>query len=259
ITSASRCTSSEAPCTTSSRSLGSKRTGRLSMQNQPASSSARIAVDLPPPDMPVSRTMRSGGANSLHLVADAARHRRLRDLAREPLLEVLGRVVPLELEQMVARGHLDDGGQVAPRTNRDDQERHLRVEDAVLLLLDAEAVVLDPVVPFDQLHHHLDLLAFAHGRDAEEVLDVDDADAADLHVVLDDLRAAPVDRPSLLLLQVDDVVGHQAMAASDEVQRQLALADSALPQDEHPDADHVDENAVDRRAGGERLLQECLD
>src|SRR5262249_689115 len=162
MTSASRCTSSEAPWTTSSSSLGSNRTGRLSMQNQPASSSARIAVDLPPPDMPVSRTMRSGGANSLHLVADAARHRRLGDLAREPLLEVLGRVVPLELEQMVARGHLDDGGQVAPRTNRDDQERHLRVEDAVLLLLDAEPALPHPLPPPPHPHHHPPLLPLPH-------------------------------------------------------------------------------------------------
>src|SRR5262249_26034223 len=157
-TSASRCTSSEAPCTTSSSSLGRSSTGRLSMQNQPASSSARIAVDFPPPDMPVSRTMRRGGANSLHLVADAARHRRLGDLAREMLWESLGRVVPLQLEQVVARSHLDDVGQVASGPYRHHQERHLHVEDAVLLLLDAEPIVLDPVVPLDQLHHHLDLL-----------------------------------------------------------------------------------------------------
>src|SRR5216684_3706894 len=252
MTSASRCTSSDAPCTTSSSSLGTSSTGRLSMQNQPASSSALIAVDLPPPDMPVSSTMRSGGANSLHLVADAARHRRLGDLARELLLEVLGRVVPLQLEQVVAGGDLDDGGQVAAGAHRHHEQRHLGVEHAVLLPLDAQAVVLDAVVP-------LDLLAVAHRRHAEQVLDVDDADPSDLHVVLDDVRAAPVHRAALLLLQVDDVVRDQAVAARHQVERQLALADAALPQDEDPDADHVDEDAVHRGAGGERLLQELLD
>src|SRR5438477_5441004 len=185
MTSASRCSSSEAPCRTRSSSLGSSNTGRLSMQNQPASSSALMAVDLPPPDMPVSRTMRSRDGNSLHLVADAAGHRRLGDLARQLLLEVLRRMMTLQLEQMVARGDFHDGGEVAAGTHRDDEQRHLGVQDAVLLLLDAQAVVLHAVVPFDQLHHHLHLLPIANGGDAEQILDVDDADSADLHVVLD--------------------------------------------------------------------------
>src|SRR5437868_5960605 len=258
ITSASRCSSSDAPCTTRSSSLGTSSTGRLSMQNQPASSSALMAVDLPPPDMPVSSTMRRREGNSLHLVADAAGHGRLGDLARQLFLEVLRRVVALQLEQVVARGHLDDGGEVASGAHGNDEQRHFRVEDAVLLLLDAETIVLDAVVPLDQLDDHLDLLAIAHGRDAEQVLDVDDPDAADLHVVLDDLRAASVDRPALPLLQVDDVVGDEAVAARDQVQRQLALPDSALPQDEHADAHDVDQDAVHRGAGGERLLQELL-
>src|SRR5712692_9511660 len=199
--------------TSSSSSLGPSSTGRLSRQNQPASSSARIAVDLPPPDMPVSSTMRSGGANSLHLVADTPCHRGLGDLARELLLEVLGRVVPLQREQVVAGGDLDDGGQVAAGAHRHDEQRHLGVEHAVLLLLDAQAVVLDAIVPLDQLHHHLDLLAVAYRRHAEQVLDVDDADPADLHVVLVVFQAAPVHRAALLLLQVDDVVRDQAVAA----------------------------------------------
>src|SRR5438105_4244827 len=135
----------------------------------------------------------------LDLVADPAGQRGLRDLARELLLELLGGVMALQLEQVVARRHLDDGGQVAAGAHRDHEQRYLDVEDGVLLLLDAEPVVLDLVVPLDQLHHHLHLLALAHGGHAEEVLDVDDADPADLHVVLDDLRSAPVDGATLLL------------------------------------------------------------
>src|SRR6202171_4055976 len=270
-TMASRCTSSLVPWLTSSSSFGSSITGRLSMQKNPRSSSALVAVDFPAPDNPVTTTMRCvsaprfGGlfsgtsATSLHLVADPPGERGLRDLLGELFLELLRRVVPLEFQQVVARGHLDDGGQVAPRPHRDDEERHLHVEHGVLLLLDAEPVVLDLVVPLHQLHHHLHLLPLAHGADAEEVLDVDDADSPDLHVVLDDLRAAPVDAAALLALQIDDVVGHQSVAARDEVERQLALADAALAQDEHAHADDVDEHAVHRGRGGERLLEELLD
>jgi len=48
-------------------------------------------------------------------------------------------------------------------------------------------------------------------------------------VVLDDVgsRFRTPSRPALL--QVDDVVGDQAVAARDQVERQLALADAALP------------------------------
>ena len=78
-------------------------------------------------------------------------------------------------------------------------------------------------------------------------------------MVLDDVGAAAVDGSALLLLQVDDIVRDEPMTARHQVQRQLALSNPALPQDEHADADHVDENAVHRRAGRERLLQELLD
>jgi len=77
--------------------------------------------------------------------------------------------------------------------------------------------------------------------------------------VLDDLGAAAIDGAALPALEIDDVVGHQAVAARHQIQRQLALADAALAQDEHAHADHVDQDPVDRGAGGERLLQELLD
>ena len=46
--------------------------------------------------------------------------------------------------------------------------------------------------------------------------------------------------------QLDRVVGHQAMAADDEVERALALADAALADDEHAEAEDVHQDAVDR-------------
>ena len=83
-------------------------------------------------------------------------------------------------------------------------------------------------VPLDELDDELDLLAVAHRGDAEQVLDVDDAEAADLHVVLDDVAARPDDRLRGLALHVDDVVGDEPVAAHDEVERDLALADARL-------------------------------
>ena len=93
-------------------------------------------------------------------------------------------------------------------------------------LLDAEPVVLLLFVPLDELDDELDLLGVAHRRDTEQVLDVDDAEAANLHVVLDDLGAAAVDHVGRPLADLDDVVGDEAMAAQHQVERRLALADA---------------------------------
>ena len=40
------------------------------------------------------------------------------------------------------------------------------------------------------------------------------------------------------------IVGHQALAAADQFERELAFADAGLPRDEHPDPEHVHQHAV---------------
>ena len=152
----------------------------------------------------------------------------------------------LQLEQVVAGGDLDDGRHVAAGAHRHDEHRDLDVEDPELLLLHAEPIVLDVRVPLDELEHDLDLLPLADGRDAEEVLDVDDPEPADLHVVLDDLGPGAEHRLGRLPLHVDDVVGDEAVAAHDEVERDLALADAGLAEQQDADPEDVEQHAVHR-------------
>src|SRR5256885_10020083 len=52
----------------------------------------------------------------------SARHGGGCDLPRELVLEVPRRVVALELEQVVAGGHLDDGGEVAAGPHGEDRK-----------------------------------------------------------------------------------------------------------------------------------------
>ncbi len=54
---------------------------------------------------------------------------------------------------------------------------------------------------------------------------------------------------------LDDVVGHQAVAAFDEVQGAFALADAAAAGEQQPHAVDVDQGAVDLGLGREDLLQ----
>jgi hypothetical protein len=69
-------------------------------------------------------------------------------------------------------------------------------------------------------------------------------------------RAAALDGLGPDLLQLDHVVGDQAVAARDELECQLALADRGIPGDQHPDLEHVEEHAVQRGHLAQLLLHE---
>ena len=90
---------------------------------------------------------------------------------------------------------------------------------------------------------------------AEERLDVDHAEAADLHVVREQRRGAPAQHGRRDAPHDDSVVGDQAMAARHEVERRLALADAAAAEDQDAEAVHLDQVGVHRRLGREPLFE----
>ena len=110
-------------------------------------------------------------------------------------------------------------------------------------------------LPAFELDDQLDALRRARRRDAEQILHVDDAEAAQLHVMAgqlgtgadqDRLRAAP---------DLDGVVGDQTMAADDQVERALALADAALADDQDAEAEDVHQHGVHHRPLGQGVLE----
>src|ERR1051325_6512149 len=157
-------------------------TGMLSTQVNSMSSSARSAVLLPAPDSPVTITI------CIYLLDRPLGHGCMQLIA-----ERLRRVMALVLEQLVARGDLDQRREVAARAHRQPQRRDLHPEDVVVAVVEPEPVVLLAVVPLAQLDDQVDLLRLADRGDAEQVLDVDDAEAADLHVVPEQAGAAADD------------------------------------------------------------------
>ena len=66
---------------------------------------------------------------------------------------------------------------------------------------------------------------------------------------------APKTASARLALHVDDVVGHQAVAAHDQVEGDLALADARLAEQQDADAEDVEQHPVHRGLGGEDVLQ----
>jgi hypothetical protein len=64
----------------------------------------------------------------------------------------------------------------------------------------------------------------------------------------EDGAAAPAD--------VDDVVRDEAVAEANELEGALALADAALPDHQHAEAEHVDQDAVSRHARRQQVVEQ---
>ena len=120
----------------------------------------------------------------------------------------------------------------------------LQAEDLVELVVEPEPLVLARRIPALELHDQLDALRRPRRRDAEQVLDVDDAEPAQLHVVPRQLRAGADQDRLGAAPDFDRVVGDQPVAADDQVERALALADAALADDQHAEAEDVHQHGV---------------
>ena len=149
-------------------------------------------------------------------------------------------------QQLVARRHLDQDGDVAARGHRHADHRDPDAQHVVARIVEAEAIVLAARLPALELHDQLDPLRRPGRRDAEEILDVDQAEAADLHVMAGQLGTGAEHERLGAAAQLHRVVGDEPVAADDEVERALALADAALADDEHAQAEDVHQHAVDR-------------
>ena len=128
---------------------------------------------------------------------------------------------------------------------------HLVAQKFRILVLQAKAVVLLLLAPVLQFDHHVDGLGILHALHAKQGFHIDDPDAAQLDKVLGDVRSAADQSVVADLADLHHVVGDQTVAALDQLQGRLALADAALAHDQHALAEHVDEHAVNADAGGQ--------
>src|SRR5881628_3296062 len=183
----------------------------------------------------------------------------LRHPLEQPLVEGPCRVDAAVAQQMVHRHDLADHGQVLPWVERDRHERQSDVEQLRRLAVEPGAVVLARRVPVLELHHHFDPLLLAHGTDAEQRADVDQADTADFHVMARQLVPATDQHVVPLSRDVHQVVRNEAMAALHEIEHALALADTGAAQKQEAHPEYVGEGGVHRGAGRERVVQKRLE
>ena len=99
----------------------------------------------------------------------------------------------------------------------------------------------------------------AHRGLTEHGTDVQHTQAPYLEEVTQQFRAAAFQRIRRDAVQLDDVVGDQAVAARDQLKAEFAFAHRALAGDHHADAEHVEEHAVARGRFGQFLGEVVAD
>ena len=131
-----------------------------------------------------------------------------------------------------------------------------RFRISIALVAQPEPIVVTPRLPPLELHDELDALRGARRRDAEEILDIDDAEPANFHVMPRQLRTGANQNRLGAPPHFDGVVGDETMAAHDQIERAFALPDAALADDEHAKAKDVEQHAVQQLADDEAVFED---
>ena len=167
------------------------------------------------------------------------------------------RVMAARAQQLVARRDFDQNRDVPAGRDRHPHERHAQPENLVELVVEAEPFVLARRVPSFELHDELDALRRPRRGDAEQILDVDQAEPAQLHVMPRQLRDTCRSRIVSARRRISTVSSATSRwPRTIEVERAFALADAALPDDQHAEAEDVQQHGVQDRALGERVLED---
>ena len=83
-----------------------------------------------------------------------------------------------------------------------------------------------------------------HRRLAEDRAHVQHSETAHLKKILEHGWAAPLELRGADAQDLDDVIGNEPVAAADQLEPQLTLADAGFASDQHTEAQHVHEHAV---------------
>src|ERR1700726_2213623 len=105
--------------------------------------------------------------------------------------------------------------------------RNLDPENPVKLAIKADPVDLLQIVPIFQCHHQVEPLFDSNAADPKNVRDIDNADAANLHVIPGQCGRGRHQFSSLDRSDACDVVRDEAMAALDQTKNAFAFTDSA--------------------------------
>ena len=161
-----------------------------------------------------------------------------------------------QLQDGVAHCSLHQHRNVAPCHHLNDHLQHGHAQHVLGERLVGQALVV-ALQRFlaHQMHDELQAHLAAHRCLTKDGADVEQANAAHFQQVLQQLGALAFDGGLVDAVQIHRIVCHQAVAARDQLQAQLALAQAGFARDHHAQAQNVHEHAVHGGAVGKVLGQ----
>ena len=162
-----------------------------------------------------------------------------------PRNKFLVRVHAAQLQNCVAHRCFDQHRNVAPRHHLNHHFAHRHTQHILAQRFVGQAFVIALQGFFaHQMHDELQAHFAAHRCFAKNGANVQQTNAAHFEQVLQQLGAATFDRCLVDAIQIHRIIGHQAVAARNQLQPQLAFAQAGLARDHHAQAQNVHEHAV---------------
>jgi hypothetical protein len=117
-------------------------------------------------------------------------------------------------------------------STRDDGAGDFDAQNVIILAFQAGALIVFGGVPCFQLDDEVEAFTHLDRAHTEHTGHIDDADTAQLNEVADVFRRSTHDLTVGDLAQLHGIVGNEAVAALDQLDGQLALADAAVAENE---------------------------
>src|SRR5437588_662697 len=121
--------------------------------------------------------------------------------------EPVGRIVTAQAQQVHAHRRLDERGEVSSGTDGQDEVRHGDAEYLDRARFEAQAINLARLLPALKPYVESDLFRAAHSGDSEQLAYVENAEAAYLHVLAQEVGRTPRQLSGARQPNFDEIVG----------------------------------------------------
>src|SRR6266550_7090731 len=132
---------------------------------------------------------------------------------------------------MIERNHFRDNRNIFSGIQRHSHEGDFDVEDRGGKSIETRSIDHCVLIPFLELYDNFDSFLLADRANSKDGWNVDESDAANLHVVALQLVTAPDQHIVPATNRDDNIVGNETMSELDEIEHTLCFSYSAAPRD----------------------------
>jgi hypothetical protein len=172
--------------------------------------------------------------------------------------EVDAGIIPADAEDLMPHGGLDQDRQIPAGCDRHGDLRNGDPEDVADREATAQSIdtLQLPLVEGLKIDDQIQCLASHHRALAKHGADVEDPETSDLEEIAQRLGAGPFQGLRGDACETRRIIGDQTVAARDQVERELALADGRVANQKHAHPQNLDEDAVHGSTFGQGVCEE---